>query len=181
MQSIDTFYNGNYFRSRLEARWAVFFDLINCKYEYEPEGFKNGNECYLPDFYLPDTSLRGYSKLKGIYVEIKPESYKLTDVFCSNWFDKNLVLFIGFPYQNIWDTDNPCGKYGDSGYHCSLGWDNFMRIWKCKECGFTKIDYNHSNYDYCPVCQGQCDTNMLFHAGNNAQIKRFEHVKNYID
>lgn len=34
----ETEYNGYRFRSRLEARWAVFFDVLGIKYEYEPEG-----------------------------------------------------------------------------------------------------------------------------------------------
>lgn len=55
IKPIETEYNGHKFRSRLEARWAVFFDAAGIKYEYEPEGFEdeNGNR-YLPDFYLPD-------------------------------------------------------------------------------------------------------------------------------
>jgi hypothetical protein len=70
IKPIDTLYNGNFFRSRLEARWSVFFDIIGVKYQYEPEGFKNNltGECYLPDFFLPDTYMRGTRK--GVYVEI---------------------------------------------------------------------------------------------------------------
>jgi hypothetical protein len=52
---IQTIYNGYRFRSRLEARWAVFFDAIGMKYEYEPEGYDLGDGVrYLPDFYLPE-------------------------------------------------------------------------------------------------------------------------------
>jgi hypothetical protein len=53
IKAIDTFYNGNYFRSRLEARWAVFFDELNLKYDYEPQGYVVNGVPYLPDFYLP--------------------------------------------------------------------------------------------------------------------------------
>lgn len=35
----ETRYNGYRFRSRLEARWAVFFDTLGIKYEYEKEGY----------------------------------------------------------------------------------------------------------------------------------------------
>ena len=38
-KAIETIYNGFRFRSRLEARWAVFFDNLSVKYRYEPEGF----------------------------------------------------------------------------------------------------------------------------------------------
>jgi hypothetical protein len=39
MQAIETAYNGYRFRSRLEARWAVFFDALGIRYQYEKEGF----------------------------------------------------------------------------------------------------------------------------------------------
>ena len=40
IKPIETIYNGYRFRSRLEARWAVFFDKIGIKYQYEPEGYE---------------------------------------------------------------------------------------------------------------------------------------------
>ena len=53
------------FRSRLEARWAVFFDALGIRWLYEPEAFELPSGArYLPDFYLPD--------LKR-WVEVKPE------------------------------------------------------------------------------------------------------------
>lgn len=64
IKSIDTEYNGMLFRSRLEARWAVFFDVAGIKYEYEPEGFEHHGYRYLPDFYLPELDT---------YVEVKPD------------------------------------------------------------------------------------------------------------
>lgn len=64
IKAIETIYNGYKFRSRLEARWAVFFDAVGIKYEYEPEGFTDGDLCYLPDFYLPE---------HDTYVEVKPK------------------------------------------------------------------------------------------------------------
>jgi len=64
IQAIETKYKGYNFRSRLEARWAVFFDALGIKWEYEKEGYDLGElGWYLPDFWLPDFSF---------YVEIKP-------------------------------------------------------------------------------------------------------------
>jgi len=64
LKPIETHYNGYRFRSRLEARWAVFFDSLNIKYQYESEGFDLDNGIwYLPDFYLPDLNR---------WIEIKP-------------------------------------------------------------------------------------------------------------
>ena len=57
------------FRSRLEARWAVFFDACGVAWEYEPEGYDlGGGLCYLPDFLLH--GVRG--RVAGdLYVEVK--------------------------------------------------------------------------------------------------------------
>lgn len=64
MQAIETQYGGNRFRSRLEARWAVFFDSLGIVHVYEPEGFKlPGGLRYLPDFWLPN--LRCWIEVKG--------------------------------------------------------------------------------------------------------------------
>lgn len=37
LTAIETEYGGYKFRSRLEARWAVFFDMLGIKWEYEEE------------------------------------------------------------------------------------------------------------------------------------------------
>lgn len=65
---IETHYAGCKFRSRLEARWAVFFDTLRIQWRYEPEGFEI--ECrdgetrrYLPDFWLP--GLTTWVEVKG--------------------------------------------------------------------------------------------------------------------
>jgi hypothetical protein len=41
--ALPTKYSGIVFRSRLEARWAVFFDTLGIEWEYEPQGYKIGN------------------------------------------------------------------------------------------------------------------------------------------
>ena len=63
--AITTPYAGVLFRSRIEARWAVFFDHLGLRWDYEPEryGFATQRGTYLPDFYLPQI---------GLFVEVKP-------------------------------------------------------------------------------------------------------------
>lgn len=63
MEAIETFYNGYRFRSRLEARWAVFMSTMFVPFQYEAEGFRHGTQQYLPDFWLPDIRA---------WVEVKP-------------------------------------------------------------------------------------------------------------
>lgn len=68
MKAIETEYKSYKFRSRLEARWVVFFDELGVDWEYERQGYEvNGlwQKYYLPDFWLPDFKL---------HLEIKPKS-----------------------------------------------------------------------------------------------------------
>lgn len=53
VKAIETQYAGCRFRSRLEARWAVFLDALKIEWQYEPEGFELPSGWYLPDFRLP--------------------------------------------------------------------------------------------------------------------------------
>lgn len=81
IKAIETEYNGYRFRSRLEARWAVFFDQAGITYEYEPEGFElEDGTRYLPDFYLPelDTHVEVKSEREGAWEDIKRAKNMLT-------------------------------------------------------------------------------------------------------
>jgi hypothetical protein len=49
---IPTRYKGYHFRSRLEARWAIFFDHLRLDWEFEPQGYVVEGTPYLPDFKL---------------------------------------------------------------------------------------------------------------------------------
>lgn len=65
VKAIDTHYAGHRFRSRLEARWAVFMDHLRLEWVYEPDGYKLPSGKYLPDFWLPGWEC---------WLEIKPEA-----------------------------------------------------------------------------------------------------------
>lgn len=72
IKPIETHYKGYRFRSRLEARWAVFFDALDIEWEYEKEGYDLGEYgWYLPDFWLP-IKHSVYSGA-GYWIEIKGE------------------------------------------------------------------------------------------------------------
>jgi hypothetical protein len=64
LKAIETRYKGYRFRSRTEARWAVFFDALKMPYEYEKEGFDLGSiGFYLPDFWMPRAQM--WIEIKG--------------------------------------------------------------------------------------------------------------------
>lgn len=102
MKAIETVYNGYRFRSRLEARWAVFFDALGIEYQYELEGIDLDNGLkYLPDFFLPKSQL---------YIEIKSklERYKARENL-DKWERTRgtagpIVVLIGDPWPQEFDA-----------------------------------------------------------------------------
>lgn len=61
MKAIPTRYNNTEFRSRLEARWAAYFDLRGFNWVYEPIDL----EGWAPDFLI-------HTPFAPIYAEVKP-------------------------------------------------------------------------------------------------------------
>lgn len=70
--AIETTYAACRFRSRLEARWAVFFDDMGIPWQYELQGFDVCGRRYLPDFYLPECAT---------WVEVKGAEHALDKSF----------------------------------------------------------------------------------------------------
>ena len=64
LRAIQTSYKGCRFRSRAEARWAVFLDTLGVEWTYEVEGFDLDRLWYLPDFWLP--KLNTWLEVKGV-------------------------------------------------------------------------------------------------------------------
>ncbi|SHH14052.1 MULTISPECIES: hypothetical protein [Desulfosporosinus] len=95
-KAIETRYKGYRFRTRLEARWAVFFDALGVRWEYEKEGFElSTGDLYLPDFWLPDDKL---------WVEVKGEQpddryHGMLSDFSED-MNCAVLLVVGIPWEN---------------------------------------------------------------------------------
>jgi hypothetical protein len=78
IQAIETVYAGCRFRSRLEARWAVFFDHLGIEWQYEPQGYElPSGERYLPDFRLPAHDL--WVEVKGSEDELRTDAARYAE------------------------------------------------------------------------------------------------------
>lgn len=130
IQAINTFYNGFYFRSRLEARWAVYFDLIQEQYEYEPQGliFQDKYK-YLPDFYLPKRKLlceiksRSAMQVDGIDLLSLNENANRYRAIAKDFQKQGMlyVIFMGSPYDYIFNN----AKWWYDQRTTSPGFDEF--------------------------------------------------------
>jgi len=108
MKAIPTVYRGIRFRSRLEARWAVWFDALGIAWTYEP--VSDAGVAYQPDFRLgvSEEDEAADDVPRRWYVEIKPESWgELTEEArhrdvgrwqaFANAVDAPLLIFWGTP------------------------------------------------------------------------------------
>ena len=107
IKAIETRYKGYRFRSRLEARWAVFFDACGYQWEYEPEGFDLPcGTHYLPDFKIFGEDYNGDYNV--FWIEVKPSENGLTDAKVSA-FRQALWAEVQGPYYE----NRTCQGYGD--------------------------------------------------------------------
>ena len=154
--AIETEYNGIRFRSRLEARWSIFFDHLNVSHSYEYEAYKlDEKTVYLPDFWLPDQKL---------FVEIKPqypsraEAYKCTRL--SEVVRGRVACCIGDPmrqFQTI-DYSEPWeARVSGIMFHCNTSYQGHVE---------SHLDENGCYWwCECPVCSA---VDLSFEGGSDA-------------
>lgn len=144
MKAIQTEYKGYRFRSRLEARWAVFFDACGVEWEYEPEGYDLGDGVY----YLPDFLLHGVDGRDGgdIYVEVKGQMTAEDIVKIKRFikegdaygkFDPALLIVGNIPAGE--DMQEICANISDAAYS---GFPSVNGDWP-RPFNFETIDGDH--------------------------------------
>lgn len=143
IKAIETRYAGYLFRSRLEARWAVFFDALGIKWEYEPEGYDLGEAgWYLPDFWLPLPTI--VYPNAGYFIEIKgvkpPDDYLKKLCVLSEESKHGVWCFVDAPGKQTRFAAHHSGRnawyladYKISNVDPLLLdlWSTFLRFWTC--------------------------------------------------
>lgn len=137
--AIETVYSGCRFRSRLEARWAAFFDLCGWRWVYEPVDFHN---------WFPDFALVG-DKGNHVFVEVKPISRRDSDLEvrleASGCEDEMLVVGLT-PFMDGWSS-------GSLGWlHQGLFRGSFIGDWD--EAGLMRPDSCKYDIDFCHLSAG---------------------------
>ena len=170
IKPIETEYKGYRFRSRLEARWAVFFDSLGMKWQYEQEGFDIDGVWYLPDFYLVDSA--SFFEVKGVMTE--KDTLKIMALI-----DTGHPVTIGFDDGKFISCDNWSEYYEivdeGSSWLCQCNWCGnywFMGsngVYTCQCCGALDGDGHFAIEMY---GDGHFDTAKLWDPARKA---RFEH------
>lgn len=187
IKAIETEYKGYRFRSRLEARWAVFFDACNAKWEYEPEGFQlPSGKYYLPDFLIHNVDGRYCGDL---WIEVKGKMTK-EDADKIIEFNDNLrnpILIVttiptGKNIDDIYDftSDYSYCSYKECWYDADpynlqlIDGDWFgVGLYAAKGGGLYLDDANHNFYSEYAI-----DEILTFKAFEKARQARFEHGEN---
>ena len=98
MRSIETEYAGRRFRSRLEARWAVFLDACHADWEYEPQGYVlDDGTRYLPDFQVRGVRLRHADGMDvaDIAIEVKGVMDPASEAKVKAYAEERPILVLG--------------------------------------------------------------------------------------
>lgn len=181
IRPIETRYRGYRFRSRLEARWAVFFDAAKILWLYEPQGFVVNGRPYLPDFYLRDF---------GCYFEVKPTSEYDMDFLQSFAYEvgKDVVVAEGgIPDPAEWSCESSIqlrllhstrSEEWPDGYIDDMAWGYNDMFLECSSCGCICImnEVYSTMKDNCGACGDKHARWMpLSRALVAARGARFEH------
>lgn len=205
MKAIETSYDGYLFRSRLEARWAVFFNKLGIKYEYEKEGYFLGNGVkYLPDFWLPEILLRdgivdkkfdigyalqetyGWKKMlkivggiDGIVGEIKEGPGLWLEVKgIRPTYDESMCCFLlGILTKRPVLLTVGLPKY--EIFQEYPPWETNMFFYKCYGCGNIKVVSTENTFFHCSKCNEKFDSQHsdIYHAIKMSKHARFEYGK----
>lgn len=168
IKALPSFYKGQEFRSRLEARWAIFFDLVGLEYYYEPEGYDLGElGWYLPDFFLPTLHQN------GTWVEVKPTTNIWEDrtkwEHLSITTDIPFIVCRGMPGENKWVDYLYWDKERDDVYY----WFNATFVKKylppqnhdgCSRLWYDEYQNCKYYFDYDIESEVACKT--TFHSGH---------------
>lgn len=168
MKALETEFKGILYRSRAEARWAVFMDALGVKFHYEMEGFDLGDGVlYLPDFFLPT---------QDIWFEVKGENptreeREKADRLCA-FTNKSVFIMVGPPAKGSQaEVYFPPHESTDM----SVSWDDSYEWCECPVCGRVELQYSgrwerigcDCNKDSAP------DMDRILKALSSAQRERF--------
>jgi hypothetical protein len=131
LRALPTSYQGYEFRSRTEARWAVFLDALSIRWEYERQGFIVGGIRYLPDFYLPE--LERYLEIKGSH----PTPFEVEKCrWLAEGTGREVLLAIGEPH--------PPQESGDSLLFFDIDGTQDHSYWftVCTDCEYVDATFH---------------------------------------
>ena len=188
---LETLYHGVYFRSKTEARFAVFLDCLGIKWEYEPQGFDLGNGLKLwKDDKPGELSDYDYAKINSFVFDksgsvINPlwvagNCYTLNPMnkhdflSCSDHGSQNLINTFRTITGDNKDLYPICPQYGKlvlaiTGCHYPV---------PCYDCF---VDYDDVDYNFCDNVLNALEEASRYKFDHGGQYKQAScKIKDYI-
>jgi hypothetical protein len=159
-EGIVTFKSGIRYRSRLEARWAAFFELLGWHAFYEPFDLDG----YIPDFVL-------HGRKERILVEVKPVSGESDPLFQeakakiekSGWKHDALIVSYFLPEANNIEIGGHDLCVGWLGEFIPWGASNEFFAWTWNSAPFNdrsgSVGFSHGRNSYHDRITGFYDGN----------------------
>lgn len=139
-KGVATVYKGITYRSRLEAKWACFFDLLGWPYEYEPFDLDG----YIPDFAIMFK--------KPLLVEVKPVlsidevMEKCQKPIVAAWNENRRILIAGGNIGYHGSGESPNGRH--TSYN--IGW---IAYGEDDNDDFEADNVTTAPFAICPFCK----------------------------
>ena len=170
IKPIETSYNGYRFRSRLEARWAVFFHGLGLEYQYEPEGYQMDAIQYLPDFYVP--SLNRWFEIKGKPLSVN--EIQKCEEFCRRLDNENIKfsILLGPPQPAVFQ-DEGYEFFGVLEYTWQWPSKMYPENIRIHTGALVNEDY-YSRFIQCIWCVKDVDNDKVLSAVRKSREARFE-------
>lgn len=174
MKAIETEYKGYKFRSRLEARWAVFLDVLREPWEYEVQGYDlDDGDLYLPDFWLPRLNM--HLEIKGT----QPNEDEIRKCRKLQYHTGDAVMICyGTPMTNpcTWFCfdSGPSGG-GLSEWEVQWGWEDELVIVMASLCSVGHTFFTKQWDNTVKVSQDWESRDALKEAADCAKRARFEY------
>ncbi len=184
MKPINTVYRGYKFRSRLEARWAVFLSELKADWKYEVEGYVLSGMWYLPDFFVSDWNC---------WIEVKPIKPTETELqkvaLISKASGQRVLIIYGEPWADqesehygVLLFDSECADDPNMQQYWGGGVWSFAQGRKCEEeihlvneegFSISLKSVPHERDEKFPL--SGIDASRIMAALVTARQKRFEH------
>lgn len=128
------------YRSRLEAKWARMFELLNWPWQYEPIDLDG----YIPDFILTFPNA-------PILVEVKPATTladlpQYTRKVQDSWWDREAIIVGASPFMGGDTFDFPIlGLFAERDDDGAWDWSD-GRLCRCVKCGKSTLYHEDGSW-----------------------------------
>lgn len=144
IEAKPTKYKGRLYRSRLEARWAAYLDILGLEYEYEPCDLGE----WSPDFRITDLKRIWFAEVKPVHLSSEEKIAVHQKMFRAANHSANL-LYLSEPYVDYEEFGlAPLTGNSWTYTHDGVVYNEFSIACALLDGGFVTIVPHNDDHDY---------------------------------